>query len=946
MAGRLTCILVAAGCLVGFPAPALAATTTIDFEQYPEGTVLSDHYAAEGGAGQGVVFGPLPPGAPPEGFHPVIRVPPAGQAQSGSQVADIANCFACEFFTPRTTATFAVARSQVSVHVGYLGEPGPCTSIDPNAVTCALVTLRAFDVNGAQLAESSVSVARGAGVKTRLSVSTPTAAIAGIEITGRPTIDDSKPIAIDDLTFGEPAPPACEQVATAKELVDALAAGFTCVFVTGVIDLPKDLAGLVVPPHLTDAESALVIPDGVTLMGGRSPTQAGGMLVMSEQSDRIQMLSVGLGSRITGLRLKGYNELDTKDRHDPTVAVHLRSGGVLIDNNEIFGWPAAGVEVANTADQASAPLITQNYIHNNVQCNNGYGVVTERRRVDDAGNVISEAGFAVIERNVFAFNRHQIASSGGVGDGDISGGPPGPGYIARRNFSLQTSPTCGGFYNQHFDIHGDGKNGYGGKAGTLIEIRHNTFRGAQKYAFAGRLTRPAFELRGTPADKAIFSDNVVAHRYALNQHRVLGETATSKGAVRIEGASGISLLTKKKLVIKGNKTCVDAARELAVGDFNGDGRDDVFQAVGTLWVYSPSGQREWFFLNDSDLRLSKLGIGDFDGDGKSDVFFRQGDAGSCRTAERAPPCRCPSVRRSTSRISASAISTATGAPTSSGRPARASSTPAGAQRPGYPRPPCPSRSTTCASATSTATAEPTSSASRRTSGRSPTARARTGAGSTPSCPRSSQASSSRTSTATARPTSRRSHDGRWQISSGGATPWQTLAPAPLRTPVGGHAVRRFQRRRSRRCPPARKGRRAERVRHRRVSRLRPVEARIARGRPAVTPLVDRRHALSRRADLVSGPVPGRDISSLDRARAGRQHRFDQPLGRRYAQAHGCAPIVEVMRCHRVLLDRVSGYADEASAYLRRRRSDDDPDLLDPGVDRLPFAPRGSARTGR
>ena len=625
MAGRLTCILVAAGCLVGFPVPALAATTTIDFEQYPEGTVLSDHYAAEGGAGQGVVFGPLPPGAPPEGFHPVIRVPPAGQAQSGSQVADIANCFACEFFTPRTTATFAVARSQVSVHVGYLGEPGPCTSIDPNAVTCALVTLRAFDVNGAQLAESSVSVARGAGVKTRLSVSTPTAAIAGIEITGRPTIDDSKPIAIDDLTFGEPAPPACEQVATAKELVDALAAGFTCVFVTGVIDLPKDLAGLVVPPHLTDAESALVIPDGVTLMGGRSPTQAGGMLVMSEQSDRIQMLSVGLGSRITGLRLKGYNELDTKDRHDPTVAVHLRSGGVLIDNNEIFGWPAAGVEVANTADQASAPLITQNYIHNNVQCNNGYGVVTERRRVDDAGNVISEAGFAVIERNVFAFNRHQIASSGGVGDGDISGGPPGPGYIARRNFSLQTSPTCGGFYNQHFDIHGDGKNGYGGKAGTLIEIRHNTFRGAQKYAFAGRLTRPAFELRGTPADKAIFSDNVVAHRYALNQHRVLGETATSKGAVRIEGASGISLLTKKKLVIKGNKTCVDAARELAVGDFNGDGRDDVFQAVGTLWVYSPSGQREWFFLNDSDLRLSKLGIGDFDGDGKSDVFFRQDD---------------------------------------------------------------------------------------------------------------------------------------------------------------------------------------------------------------------------------------------------------------------------------------------------------------------------------
>jgi hypothetical protein len=299
MAVRLAGALAATSCILWFP-PSAIADTTIDFEQYPEGTVLTDQYAAAGGAGQGVVFGPLPGAAVGEGLHPVIRVPAAGQAQSGSQVGDIGTCLGCEFFTPRTTASFAAARSQVSVRVGYLGEPGICTSIDPDSPACALVTLRAFDAAGAELAQSSVRVTRGAGVKSPLSVSIATAAIAGIEISGRPAIDDSKPIAIDDLSFGTTASQTpCPQVSTAPDLVSTLDAGFTCVFVAGRIDLATELTDLPIPPHLTDDASALVIPDGVTIMGGRSPTEQGGTLAFSERAAKRVMLSVGSGTRIT-----------------------------------------------------------------------------------------------------------------------------------------------------------------------------------------------------------------------------------------------------------------------------------------------------------------------------------------------------------------------------------------------------------------------------------------------------------------------------------------------------------------------------------------------------------------------------------------------------------------------------------------------------------------------
>jgi hypothetical protein len=63
----------------------------------------------------------------------------------------------------------------------------------------------------------------------------------------------------------------------------------------------------------------------------------------------------------------------------------------------------------------------------------------------------------------------------------------------------------------------------------------------------------------------------------------------------------------------------DPTARLAVGDFDGDGGDDLFLATGNSWFYSPGGQREWRYLNSAPDTIDQLLFGDFDGDGRTDV---------------------------------------------------------------------------------------------------------------------------------------------------------------------------------------------------------------------------------------------------------------------------------------------------------------------------------------
>ncbi|MDP9120270.1 MAG: FG-GAP-like repeat-containing protein [Acidobacteriota bacterium] len=420
-----------------------------------------------------------------------------------------------------------------------------------------------------------------------------TGAYVGRRAAAQPNLPDLPPIVTRET--------AGARVSTLADLKIAIAAGVKVIWIenTSSIDL-----GAVVDDRAGAPDSIVQIPPGVTLASGRSETVAGGMLYVSRRTGpQPYMLSLGEDARVTGLRLRGPSA-STQDDHSQTTAILVRgTGAALIDRNEISFWPSAAVDIQNaTNGRATADRIrvTNNFVHHNLMCGAGYGVV------------VGTKGYAKIDRNVFNYNRHSVADDG----------QPATGYIAELNFVLAGGATCPGsrcsHYEQHFDVHGTGSgcpggvDHCGGAAGEYFAIRNNAIRGDQRYCEVGIFgldlksdTRAAFWLRGTPSVGAFFSDNSVAHPD--------------------QGAALRNYSSPDRLHVKNIQYGVDTSSELAVGDFDGDGYSDVFQATGAVWVFSPRGQREWRFLNQSSIRLSRLRFGDFDGDGKTDVFTQEGD---------------------------------------------------------------------------------------------------------------------------------------------------------------------------------------------------------------------------------------------------------------------------------------------------------------------------------
>ncbi len=317
--------------------------------------------------------------------------------------------------------------------------------------------------------------------------------------------------------------------------------------------------------------------------------------------------------RIEGLRFQGPVPTDTESQRKAkwlvnaiAVVVDLRNNkgrDVVIENNNFWFWTAAVVigcqgcdwvedEPLMTRRQAGLISVTRNYFHRNAREGAGYGVVVG-------------SGYVLIECNLFTHNRHAVSH----------GGLKTSGYVARHNYILEGGFTQGMSWNQHFDVHGTGslRKGYGSDAGEYFEIAYNTIRGEQTYSVPPfRETRPAFMLRGKSTVKALFHDNVVVHN-------------DEGKAVRLKtGFGGCPTKDACNLDIGPNLYNTDTSSELAVGDFDGDGRDDIFLANGTGWWYSSAGVTEWQFLRRSPLRIKDLRFGRFDSDAKTDVLFTEG----------------------------------------------------------------------------------------------------------------------------------------------------------------------------------------------------------------------------------------------------------------------------------------------------------------------------------
>jgi hypothetical protein len=314
---------------------------------------------------------------------------------------------------------------------------------------------------------------------------------------------------------------------------------------------------------------------------------------------------VGNQARLTGLRLSGPSP--DKDEERQLSGVFVDDDEIrrpIVDHNEMLGWTEAAVHVKSFDDhnpstdfeclpeQPARPRtvrVVRNFLHHNAREGLGYGVT------------IHSNGFATILGNTFLYNRHAIAADG----------LRATGYSAHFNLVLSDAPEYGTWGNtEHdFDMHGSDTDGHhtGGIAGSDVDIARNTFLGTNP---SGPDTRYNYNVRGVPCALHRFRNNV--------------SVQSQSEAVHWYGQPSPTTPPPSWLEISNNTFNSDNPTErLAVGDFDGDGTQDLFLATGAAWYYSPGGVAEWRYRNNVTVGIDKLLFGDFDGDRRTDVLSRQ-----------------------------------------------------------------------------------------------------------------------------------------------------------------------------------------------------------------------------------------------------------------------------------------------------------------------------------
>jgi len=205
---------------------------------------------------------------------------------------------------------------------------------------------------------------------------------------------------------------------------------------------------------------SVAIPAGVTLASNRGENGAPGGRIYQERvagdptgNLRIFVTS-GPNIRITGLRIQGPDPTRTRSVPDSRYGIWSAHHSLEVDNCEIYEFGFAGIRIQNTGPN-SGQYIHHNHIHTNQREGLGYGIALYGSE-------------ALIEANLFDYNRHSITSSGSVGSG----------FEARYNI-IGPNGT-----NSDFDMHQDSSDPNWG--GDWVWIHHNTFLNPDAYAFAQR----------------------------------------------------------------------------------------------------------------------------------------------------------------------------------------------------------------------------------------------------------------------------------------------------------------------------------------------------------------------------------------------------------------------------------------------------------------------------
>jgi Right handed beta helix region len=357
--------------------------------------------------------------------------------------------------------------------------------------------------------------------------------------------------------------------------------------------------------------SSLIVAPGVQILGDRMAVRLGPRL-FTTTFPRV-LLQVGTDGkpsdnvRISGIRLDGGESDDpfsAVGKEDADGIAVFSSTNVEIDHNEIYRWRGSGVVVHDgggriNRERADTVRIHDSYIHHNQHpaSDDCISRLFEGGHSAGYGVQVADGAYALIERNVFDWNRHAIA-----GDGTA-----GAGYLALRNLILKNGgvhfrcPDAGDWglalldfvsgdpaaaatlvikdvldddsiYHTHsIDMHGTRKdcNYQCGPAGEFMDIEFNTI-----LYTAGN----GIHLRGTPTSK---EGMVVKHNVFAHEDRYGGILS---GVV----SPGAMVQEERGLHDSDNIFGLNTFNERKECDFDGDGINDPFIATGVTFWYSSS----------------------------------------------------------------------------------------------------------------------------------------------------------------------------------------------------------------------------------------------------------------------------------------------------------------------------------------------------------------------
>jgi hypothetical protein len=375
----------------------------------------------------------------------------------------------------------------------------------------------------------------------------------------------------------------------------------------------------------------LRLAEGVTLRGGRKWMDNGIELVLPPSrplTGETVVLDPQSQARITALRLMGHDIPEEDDAPDTTYGVRIGTGlsgdpavrDVIVDHIDISHWSDSAIAVIGPyrdlpheecpSEREDRPMnqIIGNFIHHNQR---------------DYGVAVYGGGGAVIQGNLMFLNSHDVTS------GFYNG--------ANRYFVLDglfTGEDSDFGTSALLDVHGSCDLGHwnGGRGGDLFEAAYNSF-----------LTErgPVVSIRATPCDHFGFHDNVVVQPEDVDTMSVEPGEPGDESCPDADGSPFVPGLPEEILLSHDNtfdavnplsfgvgeaRDLDDpyAAGDLGVGDFDGDGHDDVFLGTGVTWWFSSGGAAEWRLLNRMPERASELRFGDFDHDGRTDVVALHG----------------------------------------------------------------------------------------------------------------------------------------------------------------------------------------------------------------------------------------------------------------------------------------------------------------------------------